>query len=128
MPARRANVKNFHIPTDLHEEDELSGALKSLIVRSHIADRYMGWERPKVEALESYVEPDGWIKFRQHPWTPSGILPVPSDPGAAWLDFVEWCQDGPYHSAEPLLRKQTYQKIFSEDQPYHAWELRQPAL
>ena len=63
----------------------------------------------------------------QHPWTPSGILPVPADPEEAWADFVEWCRDGPYHSAEPLLRKETYLRLFTEHKPYHQWELRQPA-
>jgi hypothetical protein len=112
------------IPTDLHEEDELDEVGKSLIVRFHIIDRHMAWEQPKVEAVESFVEPGGWINFRQHPWEPSGILPVPADPEQAWLDFVEWCRDGPYHRDEPLLRKETYLRIFTENKPAHAWELR----
>jgi hypothetical protein len=88
----------------------------------------MAWERPKIEALERYVKPGRWTNWRQDPWTPSGILPVPADLGAAWLDFVVRCRDGPYHSAEPLLRKETYIKIFTGEEgkkPYHAWELRQ---
>jgi hypothetical protein len=74
----------------------------------------MTWERPKVEGLERYVEPGGWTNWRQHPWTPSGILPVPADPEEASADFVAWCRDGPYQSAEPLMRKETYLKIFTE--------------
>jgi hypothetical protein len=113
-----------YITTDLHPEDEMDDVGKALVVRWHIVDRYMAWERPKIEALESYVEPGGWTNWRQHPWTPSGILPVPADPEEAWADFVEWCRDGPYHCTEPLLRKETYLKIFTEDKPYHVWELR----
>jgi len=52
---------------------------------------------------------------------------VPADPEAVWLDFVEWCCMGPYHAAEASLRKETYLRIFTEDKPYHAWELRQPS-
>jgi hypothetical protein len=115
------------IATDLHPEDEMDDVGKALVVRFHIIDRHMGWERPRVEAVESFVEAGGWTNFRQGPWEPSGILPVPADPEAAWLDFVEWCQDGPYHSAEPLLRKETYLRIFTENKPYHQWELRQPS-
>jgi hypothetical protein len=109
----------------LIEEDIMSDVGKEMLVRFHIIDRHMAWERPKIEALESYVEPGGWTNWRQHPWAPSGVLPVPADPEAAWLDFVEWCQEGPYHSAKPLLRRETYLKIFSENKPYHTWELRQ---
>jgi hypothetical protein len=110
----------------LEEEDTLSDTGRYLIVRFHIIDRHMAYKRPQEEAVESFVEPGGWTNFRQHPWTPSGILPVPQDPEEAWLDFIAWCQDGPYHRAEPLLRKETYIKVFSENQPYHQWELRQP--
>jgi hypothetical protein len=39
------------------------------------------------------------------------------------IRFVEWGEDGSYHSAEPLLRKEMYLRIFTEDKPYHAWEL-----
>jgi len=77
---------------------------------------------------KSYVEPGGYTNWRQHPWEPSGVLPVPADPEAAWLDFVEWCRDGPYHSAEPLLRKETYLRIFTGeagDKPYLEWQLGQ---
>jgi hypothetical protein len=116
-----------HITTDLHPEDEITDVGKALIVRFHVIDRHMAWERPKIEAMESYVEPGGWTNFRQHPWEPSGILPVPSDPEAAWADFVAWCREGPYQSAEPLLRQETYLRIFTEDKPYHAWELQQPS-
>jgi hypothetical protein len=108
----------------LDEEDTMDEVSKQLLVRHHIIDRRMAYEAPKHAALESYVEPGGWTNFRQHPWEPSGILPVPVDPEAAWLDFVEWCQDGPYHRTEPLLRQETYLKIFAENKPYHAWELR----
>jgi hypothetical protein len=118
-------AETHQIPTDLHSEDEMDDVDKTLVVRLHVIDRYMAWERPKVEALESYRDARGFQAWTQHPWTPSGILPVPADPEAAWLDFVEWCRDGPYHSAEPLLRKETYLRIFTEDKPYHAWELRQ---
>ena len=105
----------------------MSEVSKQLLIRFHIIDRHMAYEAPKHAALESYAEVGGWINFRQHPWEPSGVLPVPADPEAARLDFVEWCRDGPYHSAEPLLRKETYLKIFTENKPYHAWELRQPS-
>ena len=77
-------------------------------------------------ALESYIEPGGWTNWRQHPWTPSGILPVPADPEAAWEDFCEWCRPGPYQAAQPLLRQETYLRIFTESKPYHAWQLRRP--
>jgi hypothetical protein len=43
------------------------------------------------------------------------------------IRFAEWCRDRPYHSAELLLRKETYLRIFTENKPYHAWELRQPS-
>jgi hypothetical protein len=109
----------------LEEEDTMSEVSKQLLVRYHIIHRHMAWERPRIEAKESYVEPGGWTNWRQHPWMPSGVEPVPPDPEEAWADFVAWCQDGPYHSAEPLLRKETYLKIFTEDKPYHDWELRQ---
>src|SRR5262245_6037980 len=56
------------IPTDLHEEDEIDDVGKELVAGFHIIDRHMAWERPKVEALENYVEPGGWTNFRQHPW------------------------------------------------------------
>jgi hypothetical protein len=111
----------------LDEEDVMSDLGKEMLVRWHTLDRRAAFEAPKNASLESYVEAGGWTNFRQHPWTPSGILPVPPDPEAAWLDFVEWCRDGPYHSAEPLLRKETYLRIFTENKPYHAWELRQPS-
>jgi hypothetical protein len=93
-------------------------------MRHHIIDRRTAYEAPRHAAMESYVEPGGWINFRQHPWEPNDVLPVPLDLEATWDDFVEWCRDGPYHSAEPLLRKETYLRIFTEDKPYHAWELR----
>jgi hypothetical protein len=114
----------------LDEEDTMDEISKRLLVRHHIIDRHMAYKRPQQEAVESFVEPGGWTNFRQHPWTPSGILPVPADPEAAWADFVEWCKGPPYQAAEPLLRKETYIKIFTGedgDKPYHAWELRQPS-
>jgi hypothetical protein len=110
----------------LEEEDTMDELSKQLLIRYHIIDRHMAWERPKLDAMESYVEPGGWTNWRQHPWTPSDILPVPADPEAAWLDFVEWCKGPPYQAAEPLLRKETYLAIFtSPTPPYHTWELRQ---
>jgi hypothetical protein len=78
-----------------------------------LIDRHMAWERPQVEALESYVEPDGWTNWRQQPWELSGVLPVPADSEEAWEDFVAWRRDGHYHSAEPLLRKEANLKIFT---------------
>jgi hypothetical protein len=109
-------------------DPQLSEAGKTLRVRFHITDRHIEYERPRMEALESYREPGGWNNWRQHPWTPSGILPMPADPEAAWADFIEWCQGPPLNGAEPPLRKESYIAIFtSPDPPYHAWELRQPS-
>lgn len=56
---------------------------KALVVRWHIVDRHMAWERPRVEALEGFQDARGFRARRQHPWEPSGILPVPADPEAA---------------------------------------------
>jgi hypothetical protein len=112
------------ITTDLHPEDEMDDVGKALVVRFHVIDRYAVWERPKIEAMEFLDDERGFRRWRQHPWKPSGILPVPADPEAAWLDFVEWCRTGPYQAAEPLLRRETYLKIFTEDKPYRIWELR----
>jgi hypothetical protein len=114
------------IETDLHREDELDDVGKSLLVRFHIVERRMAWERPKIEAMESYVTSDGFMAWRQHPWEPSGILPVPPNAEEAWLDFIEWVKGSPMRYAEVPLRRETYLKIFTEDKPYHAWELRQP--
>jgi hypothetical protein len=112
------------IESTLDEIDPPSEASLEAMVRWHIIDRHRAYEAPKHAALESYVEAGGWMNWRQHPWVPSGILPVPADPEGAWLDFCEWCRDGPYHSAVPLMPKETYQRIFSENKPYHRWELR----
>jgi hypothetical protein len=120
-------AETHQIVTDIHQEDEMDNVGKALVVRLHIVDRRMAWERPKVEALEGYQDARGFRAWRQHPWTPSGVEPVPVDPEEAWADFVEWCKGPPYQAAEPLLRKETYLRIFTEDKPYHAWELRQPA-
>jgi hypothetical protein len=121
----RCWAEAHQIATDIHQEDEMDDVGKALVVRLHIVDRRMAWERPKVEAMEGYQDARGFRAWRQHPWEPSGILPVPADPEAAWADFVAWCRDGPYHSTEPLLRKETYLRIFTDDKPYHAWELRE---
>jgi hypothetical protein len=125
--AIRLWCERHNITTDLHPEDELSDTGKSLLVRFHIVERRMAWERPKIEAQETYVTPDGFMAWRQYPWTPSGILPVPADPEAAWLDFIEWVKGPPMNrTGDPPLRRETYLKIFTEEKPYHAWELRQP--
>jgi hypothetical protein len=120
-------AETHQIPTDIHQEDEMDDAGKVLMVRYHVIDRHMSWEKPKVEALESYRDAHGYQAWTQHPWEPSAVLPVPADPEAAWADFVAWCRDGLHHSAEPRLRKETYLKIFTGDRPYHGWELRQPS-
>jgi hypothetical protein len=96
------------------------------MIRFHVIDRFMGWEKPRLDALESYVEPGSWINWRQHPWTPSGIERVSADPEEAWADFVVWCKDGPCQSAEPLMRKETYLRVFTQNKPYHPWQLRAP--
>jgi hypothetical protein len=111
-----------------HHEDELSNAGKTLLVRFHVAYRHIDYERPKHDAREQVIGPGGVVSWRQHPWTPSGVLPVPADPEEAWLDFVAWCQGPPMNAPEVPLRKGTYLSIFtSPNPPYHAWELRQPS-
>jgi hypothetical protein len=111
----------------LDEEDTMTDLAKEMLIRWHVLDRRQAFEAPKHAALESYVEPGGYTNWRQHAWTPSGILPVPLDPEAAWEDFCEWCRTGPYQSTEPLMRKETYLRIFTENKSYHAWQLRQPS-
>ena len=114
------------IATDLHAEDEMTDVGKVGMARSHIIGRYMAWGRPKIEAVEFFDDARGYRAWHQGSWEPSGILSVPADPEAAWLDFVEWCKGPPYQAAEPLLRDETYLKIFTQDKPYHAWQPRQP--
>jgi hypothetical protein len=95
------------------------------MVRFHIIDRYAAWERPRIEAMEFYTDGRGYQAWRQHPWEPSGVEPVPADPEAAWKDFCLWCQGPPMNRTEPPLRRETYLRIFSEGKPYHGWEVRQ---
>jgi hypothetical protein len=112
----------------LAEEDTMSDVDRWLLIRHHVIDRHMAYKRPQEEAVESFVEPGGWTNFRQHPWTPSGVLPVPQDPEEAWADFQQWVKGPPMNCAEVPLRKETYISIFTSpsNPPCHRWELRQP--